>query len=141
MTNSMSTSGIRDDRTGPGTGGADDVASRGGSAGPVWLGSVIGRYRAAKAATAEIVQAGEPDEQARRVLMVAAVVALAESVADVPLLLEALSIARLRAANLAAAGQATLAADADGERDPLFYLRDELGLDTGVGRDGRVMRP
>jgi hypothetical protein len=38
----------------------------------------------------------------------------------------ALRDARLRAANLEAAARATLGAAADGERDPLFYLRDEL---------------
>ena len=34
--------------------------------------------------------------------------------------------ARMRAADLEAAGRATLAAERDGEADPLFYLRDEL---------------
>jgi hypothetical protein len=33
---------------------------------------------------------------------------------------------RLRQANLIAAANATLSAQADGEADPLFYLRDEL---------------
>ena len=33
---------------------------------------------------------------------------------------------RLEAANLAAAMRATLAAYAEGEQDPLWYLRDEL---------------
>ncbi|GIH79810.1 hypothetical protein [Planobispora longispora] len=33
---------------------------------------------------------------------------------------------RLSRANLIAAAQATLSAHADGEADPLFYLRDEL---------------
>lgn len=55
------------------------------------------------------------------------------SLSDIPILttditrltteLTSILIAR---ANLAAAGQATLAAWHDGERDPLFYLRDEL---------------
>jgi hypothetical protein len=37
-----------------------------------------------------------------------------------------LELARLDRANLLAAIQATLAADADGDPDPLGYLRDEL---------------
>jgi hypothetical protein len=37
-----------------------------------------------------------------------------------------LQVGRLGRANLAAAGRATLAADRDGELDPLSYLRDEL---------------
>lgn len=37
-----------------------------------------------------------------------------------------LEATRLDRANLLAAMRATLAAYADGERDPLFYLRDEL---------------
>jgi hypothetical protein len=37
-----------------------------------------------------------------------------------------LTIARRNAANLAAAGRAALTAQSDGERDPLYYLRDEL---------------
>ena len=46
--------------------------------------------------------------------------------ADVQTLRRALREARMRAANLEAAGRATLAAEQDGEADPLFYLRDEL---------------
>lgn len=37
-----------------------------------------------------------------------------------------LEATRLERANLLAAMRATLAAHAEGERDPLFYLRDEL---------------
>jgi hypothetical protein len=37
-----------------------------------------------------------------------------------------LTAARLDRANLLAAVRAALAADADGEADPLYYLRDEL---------------
>jgi hypothetical protein len=37
-----------------------------------------------------------------------------------------LEAARLDRANLLAAMRATIAAHADGERDPLYYLRDEL---------------
>lgn len=37
-----------------------------------------------------------------------------------------LGIARLTRANLAAAARAALAAAADQEKDPLYYLRDEL---------------
>ena len=43
-----------------------------------------------------------------------------------------LADARMDRANLLAAMRATLAADADGEADPLYYLRDEL--DTRQGR-------
>jgi hypothetical protein len=57
----------------------------------------------------------------------------ADSLADIPLLCDeierldaALSRASLRNQNLAAAARATLAADAEGEPDPLYYLRDEL---------------
>jgi hypothetical protein len=55
------------------------------------------------------------------------------SLADIPLLCD--EIGRLDAGisrtrrwhqDLTAAARATLAADADGERDPLYYLRDEL---------------
>jgi serine/threonine protein kinase HipA of HipAB toxin-antitoxin module len=58
---------------------------------------------------------------------------LATAFADIPAL--SAEITRLRAelagtrldcANLAAAGLATIAAQYDGERDPLSYLRDEL---------------
>jgi hypothetical protein len=55
------------------------------------------------------------------------------SLSDVPVLVSEntrlrsqLRAARLERANLAAAGRATLAADRDGEADPLSYLRDEL---------------
>ncbi len=37
-----------------------------------------------------------------------------------------LALARLDHANLIAAARATLTADHEGERDPLWYLRDEL---------------
>jgi hypothetical protein len=43
-----------------------------------------------------------------------------------------LAATRMDRANLLAAMRATLAADADGESDPLYYLRDEL--DTRQGR-------
>jgi hypothetical protein len=46
--------------------------------------------------------------------------------AEVQMLRRALNAARMRAADLEAAGRATLAAERDGEADPLFYLRDEL---------------
>ncbi len=56
-----------------------------------------------------------------------------DSLADVPLLCDeigrldaAISRTRRRHQDLTAAARATLAADADGERDPLYYLRDEL---------------
>ena len=43
-----------------------------------------------------------------------------------PPLAAELAATRLDRANLIAAMRAALAADADGERDPLSYLRDEL---------------
>lgn len=56
-----------------------------------------------------------------------------QSLADVPILgaviarlAAELKATRLDRANLLAAMRAALAAHADGERDPLFYLRDEL---------------
>jgi hypothetical protein len=55
------------------------------------------------------------------------------ALSDIPVLCEEIShlrlllgIARLTRANLAAAARATLAAAADQEKDPLYYLRDEL---------------
>lgn len=55
------------------------------------------------------------------------------TVADVPVLLAEVfrlasltTWARTELANLLAAARATLAADRDGEPDPLWYLRDEL---------------
>lgn len=55
------------------------------------------------------------------------------ALADVPALLAELrrvgaelQAVRLDRANLLAAVRATIAADADGEADPLYYLRDEL---------------
>jgi len=45
---------------------------------------------------------------------------------DIRQLRRSLTAARLRHANLAAAGTATIAADLCGEIDPLSYLRDEL---------------
>jgi hypothetical protein len=59
--------------------------------------------------------------------------ALWTAVADIPVLLAEIDrvnslffLARILHANLAAAGYATIAADRDGEDDPLWYLRDEL---------------
>jgi hypothetical protein len=58
---------------------------------------------------------------------------LDQSLADLPAVLAELSRARtelqavrLDRANLLAAMRATIAAQADGEADPLYYLRDEL---------------
>lgn len=55
------------------------------------------------------------------------------ALADVPVLLaeverlsRILTWTRTDVANLLAAARATLAADRDGEADPLFYLRDEV---------------
>jgi hypothetical protein len=50
-----------------------------------------------------------------------------------------ITAARLDAANLLAAIQSTLAAYADGEADPLWYLRDELNArQTRSQRHGRA---
>lgn len=51
------------------------------------------------------------------------------------------SLVRLEYADMVAAARATIAADHDGESDPLYYLRDELsarGLlpDNGPGQPG-----
>jgi hypothetical protein len=51
---------------------------------------------------------------------------LSTALADTRTLSEELSAVRLDRANLLAAIRATLAACADGEPDPLSYLRDEL---------------
>ena len=47
--------------------------------------------------------------------------------ADVPPLCDRLDRLRRRHQDLEAAARATLAAHAEGETDPLYYLRDELG--------------
>ncbi len=52
-------------------------------------------------------------------------------------LAEALRADRIRHANLLAAARATLAADSDGEADPLYYLRDEL---AALSHDSEDMR-
>jgi len=66
--------------------------------------------------------------------------ALVHSVADIPALVsevERLFVlllqARRRYADLTAAARATLAAHAEGEPDPLAYLRDELNHPPGTG--------
>ena len=56
---------------------------------------------------------------------------------EVDRLRTALSAARYQRANLIAAIRATLAAHADGERDPLFYIRDELDAQTQAAGGGR----
>lgn len=52
---------------------------------------------------------------------------LATALDDALVLLTGLTAVRLSRANLLAAARASIAADHDGERDPLSYLRDELG--------------
>jgi hypothetical protein len=73
--------------------------------------------------------------------------ALADSAAlaaDVARLANELRVARLERANLLAAMRATLAAEADGETDPLWYLRDALSASRSVpetrsgGSNGRL---
>ncbi|GIF74736.1 hypothetical protein [Asanoa siamensis] len=69
------------------------------------------------------------------------------AVADIPIMLaeidrlaSLLSRTRWDFANLLAAARATLAADTDGEHDPLAYLRDQVAEhqpwapDAGIGR-------
>ena len=63
---------------------------------------------------------------------------LDQSLADLPAMLAELGRARaeleavrLDRANLLAAMRATIAAQADGEADPLYYLRDELSAHQG----------
>ena len=64
--------------------------------------------------------------------------ALVASVVDVPILVSEveklwarLVQTRRRYADLLAGVRATLAADRDGESDPLWYVRDEFGAQTG----------
>jgi hypothetical protein len=58
--------------------------------------------------------------------------------ADAARLAAELAAARMDRANLLAAMRATIAAHADGEADPLYYLRDELNARQGraAGRGG-----
>jgi hypothetical protein len=93
---------------------------------PTRSGPIVDRYSAARAAGKALTGASSADAETRHELVLAALVALMDSVRDVPVLLRALRAARLRTADLAAAGRATLAADRDGEADPLYYLRDQL---------------
>jgi predicted DNA-binding ribbon-helix-helix protein len=59
--------------------------------------------------------------------------------AEVTRLTAELAAARLDVANLLAAIRAALAAWADGEADPLYYLRDELSArQVPPGRHGRA---
>ncbi len=69
--------------------------------------------------------------------------ATVDSLADIPLLCDeigrldaAISGTRRRHQDLTAAARATLAADADGEPDPLYYLRDELEAAGHLALDG-----
>jgi hypothetical protein len=66
---------------------------------------------------------------------------LEDSLNDVPALLAEVARlsgeqrnARLERANLIAAARATIAAQHDGEADPLYYLRDELDASTAVSQ-------
>lgn len=66
------------------------------------------------------------------------------ALADIPPLLaeigrlrELLTYARTELANLLAASRATLAAQRDGDADPLSYLRDEVANQTTLDGDDR----
>ncbi len=56
---------------------------------------------------------------------------IARLLVQVSQLYSALAEERLRAANLEAAIRAALGAEADGEADPLGYLREEIAGNTG----------
>ena len=62
---------------------------------------------------------------------------LADLVAELTRLAGELDHARLDRANLRAAMRAALAAHADGEPDPLWYLRDELNAAEGAADASR----
>ena len=94
------------------------------------------RHAMAKVAATAIVDSRGTNEAVNLIAMVL----LLDSLDDVPVLLRALQAARLRAANLTAAGRATLAADRDGEPDPLYYLRDQLDHDQDDAPDAAVNR-
>lgn len=57
--------------------------------------------------------------------------ALTASVIDIPALVSEIEAMRRQYADLLAAARATLAADRDGETDPLYYLRDETAVQLG----------
>lgn len=59
--------------------------------------------------------------------------------ADITRLAAELAATRFKLANLLAASRASLAAHADGEPDPLYYLRDELAA-MGHVSPGRAER-
>jgi hypothetical protein len=58
---------------------------------------------------------------------------------DVPLLIAELRATRLDRANLLGAARATIAAFRDGERDFLFYLRDEVDAQNSLPPTSRGM--
>jgi hypothetical protein len=60
---------------------------------------------------------------------------IAKLLAEIDWLYQSLRQARLQAANLEAAIRATLGAHADGETDPLAYLRGELAGNSGGDAD------
>ena len=73
------------------------------------------------------------DQEAVQAHLGAAHAAVTAALADIPILLAEVrrlalltALARLSAANLEAAARAALAAERDGEDDPLAYLRMEL---------------
>jgi hypothetical protein len=63
--------------------------------------------------------------------LVASVVDVPTLVSEVDKLWAYLLQTRRRYADLLAAVRAALAADRDGESDPLWYVRDEFGAQTG----------
>jgi hypothetical protein len=78
----------------------------------------------------------------------AAMAKVARALDTIPLLCAETSRLRRRLAttlndlhNLLAAAKATLSAHVDGEDDPLYYLRDELGAQGQLPRDSDKERP
>ncbi|MEV2268720.1 hypothetical protein [Nonomuraea africana] len=58
-------------------------------------------------------------------------------ITEIDRLRTALAATRYQRANLIAAIRATLSAHRDGERDPLYYIRDELNVQTHTRGRGR----
>lgn len=84
-----------------------------------------------------LIDLGAVREHHRAAERTRAYAALWTAAADVPVLLaeigrleSLLTLARVRHADLTAAARATVAAERDGENDPLWYVRDELATNS-----------